>query len=320
VTGADLVVAKRLDAASLTPGSSATYSISVTNSGPATVTEMTLDDTLPAGLVLPEFAPSEGSFDPVTLRWSDVSLAPEETVVMRVTVDVELTVTGELTNVVTVTPIGPADPTPDDATATTTDPVVAVVDLELSKVLETALARGALATYSLAVLNRGPSIATDVIVRDQLPPTLFFEGFSGEGWNCEPTRASLVDGSEITCRLDDPLPPGEESSVSLDARVASDAEGEIVNTATVSSSEEDAGLGTLVASASGEVPPLPPVPGTMNPTVPAPDGGAAARPLALTGSSPGVLVLFALALLAAGVGLQRRRRPVLPPEPPAQIG
>lgn len=319
VTGADLVVGKRLEAAALTPGSSMTYSITVTNRGPETVTEMTLDDTLPAGLVLPEFSPSEGSFDPATARWSGLSLAPDETAVMRVTVKVELTVTGELTNVVTVTPIGPADPTPDDATAATTDPVVAVVDLELSKVLETALARGGSATYSLTVLNRGPSTATDVVVRDQLPPTLFFEGFSGDGWNCELTRRTAADGSEVTCRLDRSLPPGEESSVALDARVASDAEGEIVNSATVSSSEEAAGPSALVASASGEVPPLPPSPGATS-AGPGSNGGASAGSLPVTGSEPGVLVLFALALLAAGVGLQRRRRPALPPESPAQIG
>lgn len=320
-TGADLVVTKRLDADALTPGSPATYSISVTNDGPETVTEMTVDDTLPTGLVLPEFAPSEGSFDPVTLRWSDVSLAPGETVVMEVTVDVELTVTDELTNVVTVTPIGPADPTPDDATAETTDAAVAVVDVRLSKVLDTALARGELATYSLAVLNSGPSNATDVVVRDQLPPALAFESFSGEGWTCELTRSGPVDGSEVTCRLDGFLPPGAESSFSLDARVAPDVEGEIENTATASFAEEDAGGSTLVASASGEVPPLPPPPTAPDDDVPtapgpvpvpapapAPAGGAAARSLALTGAAPWALVLLGLALMAAGMGLHRRRR------------
>ena len=297
VTGADLSVTKVLDGESLTPGASATYRITVANAGPETVTEMTFVDTLPTGLVATGFTPSAGTFDPDTGRWSGLSLAPGQTVVMVLTVDVALSASGSLTNTVTVTPIGPADPTPEDATDSTTDPVVALVDLLLTKVLDTELVRGEIATYTLTVLNRGPSNASGIVVVDQLPAALGYEGFSGEGWNCGVTGSSPRGGPEVSCAFSGTLAPGEQSSVRIDTRVAADAQGEIANLASVSSVETDTDPETLVASATATMPPRPTPPG---------GGAGPSGTLPFTGSDPSPMLLFGLALLAAGAALQRR--------------
>src|ERR1700741_4144561 len=48
---------------SVVPGTSTTYTITVTNNGPSTVTSLTLADTIPAALLNSNFAPSVGAYD-----------------------------------------------------------------------------------------------------------------------------------------------------------------------------------------------------------------------------------------------------------------
>jgi len=310
VTGADLVVDKELTTDSLTPGADATYVVSVTNRGPETVTQIVVDETYPAALSSPRFTPSEGEFDPVTMVWSGVSLAAGDTATLTVTFTVQLTAVGAVTNTVTVTPVGPADPSPDDATASTTDPVVPLVDLTLTKDLAGALVRGETAGYRFTVTNRGPSNATSVTVVDTLPPTLTFSSFTGDGWACVPTS-----DREVSCVLEGVLAPQQTATFELQVNVAADAIGTVVNTATVSAAEENEGDGALVASASSGLPPLPiqPGPEPAGPAGPGAPGGAPADPtgsgtLPRTGSDTWLLWWFAIGLIALGALLVPRAR------------
>jgi uncharacterized repeat protein (TIGR01451 family) len=62
-TGADLSVTKDLTSESLTPGAEATYLIQVTNAGPMTVADLSVEDTLPEGLSLVSAAVDRGEID-----------------------------------------------------------------------------------------------------------------------------------------------------------------------------------------------------------------------------------------------------------------
>ena len=63
--GADLVVTKTVDDATPGEGQTITYTVTVTNNGPAQVTNVSLDDVLPAGLTIGIVTPSGST------SWSD---------------------------------------------------------------------------------------------------------------------------------------------------------------------------------------------------------------------------------------------------------
>jgi uncharacterized repeat protein (TIGR01451 family) len=70
---ADLAVTLTDGKTTVVPGTSNTYTITVTNNGPSTVSSLTLTDTIPAALLNPNFAPSVGAYDTNTGVWSGLS-------------------------------------------------------------------------------------------------------------------------------------------------------------------------------------------------------------------------------------------------------
>src|SRR5215510_12833484 len=86
------------------PGTSNTYTITVTNNGPSTVSSLTLTDTIPAALLNPNFAPSVGAYNVGTGVWSGLSLASGQNVTITLTGTIDPNAAGTLANTVTVTP------------------------------------------------------------------------------------------------------------------------------------------------------------------------------------------------------------------------
>ena len=104
------------------PGTSDTYTITVTNNGPSTVSSLTLSDTIPAALLNRNFAPSVGAYDAATGAWSGLSLASGQHVTLTLTGTIASNATGTITNTVTVAPpAGTTDTDPFNGTATDTD-------------------------------------------------------------------------------------------------------------------------------------------------------------------------------------------------------
>src|SRR5262249_55271422 len=119
---ADLAVNKEITQGMAVPGTPITYSITVTNNGPSTVSSVNLIDTPPAALLNPAVGPpGAGSYDPPTGVWTGLSLGRGESVPIDVTGTIAPTATGILTNVVhVVPPSGTADPNPGNNTDTDT--------------------------------------------------------------------------------------------------------------------------------------------------------------------------------------------------------
>jgi uncharacterized repeat protein (TIGR01451 family) len=104
------------------PGTPTTYTITVSNSGPSTVSSVILTDDVPTALLNPTFGtPSAGSYDPATHVWSGLSLATDQSVTITVSGTIDPAATGTLTNTATVAPpSGVIDPNPDNNSASDT--------------------------------------------------------------------------------------------------------------------------------------------------------------------------------------------------------
>jgi uncharacterized repeat protein (TIGR01451 family) len=86
-------------------------------------------------------------------------------------------------------------------------------------------------TYQITVTNHGPSMATDVIVTDALPPGLTLPSATPSQGNCN-------IASDITCDLGS-LANGAEATITIVANVAPSATRTLTNTATVAGNEYD---------------------------------------------------------------------------------
>jgi uncharacterized repeat protein (TIGR01451 family) len=93
-----------------TPGAPISYTLTVTNSGPATLTSVDVQDALPAVLLSPVFTPSAGSYDPATGVWTGLSLAPTQSATLTLAATVSPSATGTLTNTAMVQPGPLTDP------------------------------------------------------------------------------------------------------------------------------------------------------------------------------------------------------------------
>jgi uncharacterized repeat protein (TIGR01451 family) len=103
-------------------GATDTYTITVTNNGPTTVSSVTLTDTSTPALLTPVFTPSVGLYDEVSGLWSGLSLASGQSVSITLSGTIEPIAIGELTNtVVVLPPAGVTDPNFTDNTFIDTD-------------------------------------------------------------------------------------------------------------------------------------------------------------------------------------------------------
>jgi uncharacterized repeat protein (TIGR01451 family) len=153
--------------------------------------------------------------------------------------------TGTISNTVTVTPSGGvSDPNPGNNAATDTDTLTPETDLAITKTDSAdPVNPGDPLSYTLAVINNGPSNATGVTVTDTLPAGVTFVS-SVPG---PPTCAFA--GGTVTCSVG-ALAAGVGSSMTINVTVNAGTSGMLVNTATVSGSETDPNTGNNTASAA----------------------------------------------------------------------
>lgn len=289
--GVDLAVTKTDGQTTAVPGDDLSYTITVTNNGPTTLTEFTLTETLPPALSGVLFVPSAGDYDAVTEVWTgfgDFSEGDTLTLVVSGTIDPGAT--GELVNSVSVQPpAGVPDTDPTNNTATDIDTLEPESNLVLVKTVDqTSVPRGENVTFTIAVTNTGPSTAVGIVVTDPLPVALNFVSASGTDWTCSEASNTL------TCSLDVSLVVGAMAEFEVVATVVGAEGTSFANTAVV---DLPSGLGTSsdpTDTAGGEIP----VP-------PAPDPEA---PLPRTGSEIFRIMLLGFGLLLLGFFLTGIRR------------
>ncbi len=169
---ADLSVTKTVDNATPNVGGSITYTITLTDNGPANATNVTLQDSLPAGLSFLSASPSQGTYNSASGIWTvdaidDLSSA-------TLTIAAMVVSPGPATNSVAITHADQFDPNPgNNAAGTTITPQQA--DLFVTKSVDNPSPNvGATITYFVTVGDNGPASATNVAVSDLLPVGLTF--------------------------------------------------------------------------------------------------------------------------------------------------
>ncbi len=176
---AALAVTKTDGSATYTPGGTATYTVVVTNAGPASALAVTVSDPLPSGVTLNGTATCTatgsatcgtvtGTTGQTSFGTTGAAIAAGAGNSLTFVVPVEFApnmTTDPLVNTVTV-----SDPQSPPATASDSDALQAIVSLVLIKSDGSATyVPGGTATYEITVRNDGVSTATSVSVNDPLP-------------------------------------------------------------------------------------------------------------------------------------------------------
>jgi len=108
---ADLSITKDDGQAATLPGAPISYTISVTNNGPSSVSSVRLVDALPSTIVSPVFTPAVGAYDSVTGQWTGLSLATGQSASLTLDGTIDLAATGSVVNTASVfPPVGVGDP------------------------------------------------------------------------------------------------------------------------------------------------------------------------------------------------------------------
>jgi uncharacterized repeat protein (TIGR01451 family) len=196
----------------ITPGGRVTYQIEVLNDGPSVARDVTVDDPTPAGLTLVGAPTGCPMGFPCQLGTLQPHAAQTITATYEVAPDLA---PGSVTNTASVFTSTPEDPAKlGNNTSTVESTVISRADLFVSKTsaaqvmpdtLSTppgSVTPGTTAQYVITVGNRGPSVATGVMLSDPTPPGLIFLSASAPcagGFPC--ALGSIAAGSDVTINL-----------------------------------------------------------------------------------------------------------------------
>lgn len=177
---ADLSLTKTVDDATPISGQQVTFTVTVSNAGPSSATNVIVQDSLPAGLTFVSSTPSQGTFDNTTGQWAAGTIASGSSATLQVVASV--TTIGAKTNTAQVRSVDQFDPdsTPNNSVATEDDQAEVVItpevaDLSVTQTVDNPNVNvGDNVTFTITVSNAGPQDATNVAVRDTLPAGMAF--------------------------------------------------------------------------------------------------------------------------------------------------
>ncbi len=206
-------------------GSTLTYTITVTNNGPADVTGAVITDVIPPQIASWDWTCTTVTggatgCDGVTASTTDftdtVNLPYGGSITYTVTATVDAAATGPLVNTVTVdAPTSVVDTSLANNTAVDTDQAAAISVTKDDGV--TAVAPNGQVTYTITVTNIGAVDLTDLTVTDTLPADMTFV-------SATPAPSSVTGNILVWTHADlgltGPLTPGASVSITLTAQVS----------------------------------------------------------------------------------------------------
>jgi uncharacterized repeat protein (TIGR01451 family) len=215
----DIALLMTVDTPTPSVGTLVVFTLTATNTGPSDATGIEVIDKLPVGLTLTNSAPSQGTYDPDTGRWSIGALVSGASANILLTGRVDQA--GAITNTATRTGGDQIDPDSSDNIAAITLTAQATADVRVGMTSSvTSAPFGSPVTFTVTVNNVGPSTATGVVVTDLLPAGLTFNTFAANLGTYNPGTGVWNIGT---------LPVGTEGILLLATTV--NATGPIVNKA-----------------------------------------------------------------------------------------
>ncbi|MFF1792364.1 hypothetical protein ACFVX9_38615, partial [Kitasatospora sp. NPDC058243] len=251
---ADLSIAKVLLTSPVVPGGPIQWRVTVTNNGPSRARNVVVTDTVPAEVHNPAVtADADGTPCPIagnTATCPAIEIPADGTASYTVTGTLDAAATSTPVNVASVS--GGPDPNPSNntATATPTETAQPQANLTVTKILLTdPVVPGQPISWRVAVTNRGPSTARNVVVSDRIPDQVV-----GAVMTVDATGSSCpVSTGTATCPAVE-IPVGATSTFTLTGMLAQDATAVPGNTATVTGGPDPATpTHTAVASPTGAV-------------------------------------------------------------------
>ncbi len=290
-----LMALNKSDGSTVTaPGQTLTYTLAFTNTGVGEARNVTLTDTLPAGV----------SYQSCSLGSLAGSCSESGgTVMVTLTNPVAPGASGSVSITVLVTASGPATLT-NTATLSYTDsagqslpPVLASDDTTVPAQPQmllsksdgvTVTAPGQTLTYTLAFTNTGVGEARNVTLTDTLPAGVSYQSCSlgSLAGSCSES------GGTVMVTLTNPVAPGASGSVSITVLVTASGPATLTNTATLSYTDS-----------AGQS--LPPVLASDDTTVPAQPQMLLSKSDGVTVTAPGQTLTYTLAFTNTGVGEAR---------------
>jgi uncharacterized repeat protein (TIGR01451 family) len=229
---ADLSIAKSDAPDPVIVGETLTYTLTVANNGPDDATEVTVTDTLPAGVAF--VSATAGCVNSAgTVTCTVGALTNGATATMTITVTAPTT-PGTISNTASVTG-SPADPDGANNLATETtvvNPPAGTADLSIDKKGPLLAIVGNALTYSLKARNDGPNGATGVSVSDPLPAGVNYVSAVSTTGSCTFAAATRT----VACAIG-ALASGQSATVTITVKPLQ--AGTLTNTATVSGTQSD---------------------------------------------------------------------------------
>jgi conserved repeat domain/conserved repeat domain/conserved repeat domain len=195
ITGsADLTITKSGPASS-TPGSTLTYTITVTNNGPSDALAVAVNDTTPANTT---FGSNTGDCTTAfPCAFGTMTAGQSKTFTSTFTVSPSFTGT-IISNTATVSS-STSDPALTNNSSTATTGFGTVADLAVTKTGPASATTGSTVTYTLTVINNGPATANNVVLTDPAPAGLSFVSTLGgcnAGFPC--ILGNFTSGQSVT--------------------------------------------------------------------------------------------------------------------------
>ncbi len=258
----DLSITNSDGVISLTPGTTDTYTIVVSNTGPSDAVDLTIPDTLPAGF-------TDGSSGTLaagvtfsvfsgTAEWNGVNVGTGQTVTLTLSGSVLSGATGSFVNTATVVvPPGSTDSN-SVTSATDTDSLVPSATLSITQVVDGGSSvvanEGQTVTFDTTVTDTGPSDATGVSVAEILPPGLTFVASSGGVYDAITgiwSIGTVAAGTSVTLVITATV--ASEASFTVTATVSANDASSVNSTATVNGNA-DVGVTEVVSAGDSVIP------------------------------------------------------------------